>query len=47
MMTCRYARLCRHYHSEKAVCRFESVALEQCITFYKFRQHERAISRPA
>jgi hypothetical protein len=32
---------------EKAVCRFESVALEQCVAFHKFRQHERAISRPA
>jgi hypothetical protein len=41
-MTCRYAGLCKHYHPEKAKCRFEGVAIEQCIAFYRFRQHERS-----
>jgi hypothetical protein len=40
-MGCRYAQMCRQYHSEKAECRFESVAIEQCIAFHRFRQHER------
>ncbi len=39
-MTCRYAQLCKHYHPEKAKCRFECVAPELCIAFHRFRQHK-------
>jgi hypothetical protein len=40
-MTCKYAVLCKYYHHEKAKCRFEQIAIEQCIAFHRFRQHER------
>jgi len=37
-----YAGLCRHYHPEKAKCRIEGIAIEQCIALHRFRQHERS-----